>query len=70
MGSEVRFDTDFPHTLYGFRNIEFRIDVTSVRGTNLLEKEIALLVPQGDEAPIPLLPLLELLEVRHILTAS
>jgi hypothetical protein len=63
--SEVGFDTEFPHELYRFRNILFRIDVSDHREE--ATKDLVLLVPRENAQPIPLLSLLKLLEERRIL---
>ncbi len=56
LNSEVSFDTVYPHVLYRFRNVQFRID----RG-------LVLIVSKDNTDPIPLLSLLKLLEERQIL---
>jgi len=63
--SEVSFDTEAPHVLYRFRNIDFRFHFKSETGRG--ENALSLLVPRGNDRVIPLYSLLKLLEERHVI---
>ena len=65
--SDVSFDTEIPHMLYRYRNIDFRF--TTDRAGSVVP-QLFILVPKDDTGPIPILSLLRLLKERHILTAS
>lgn len=64
LGSEVIFDHS-DHATFGFRNVLFRIQTN--RSSPGKEKELLLLIPRDNQLPIPLYPLLRLLEDRQVI---
>lgn len=69
--NEVEFDTDFPHFLYRFRNVLFRISSQKERTSKLTkENEIIIIVDPESNADIPLLSLIKLLAKRNVISET
>jgi hypothetical protein len=68
--TEVDFNTDMPHVIYRFRNIQFRINISeeSVGGRLSARRELIVLVDQDNKELIPLVSLIKLLARQRIIS--
>lgn len=69
LNSEVDFDTVSPNYIYKFRNILFRISPNKTKESLFGSKNaVVFIINKDNEEPIPILPLIQLLLERDILT--
>jgi len=69
LNTEVNFKTDMPHVIYGFRNIQFRINIWEESGgrKSVIRRDLVLIIDQENEIIIPLVSLIRLLVSQNII---
>jgi hypothetical protein len=70
INTEVSFDTKLPNVVYKYRNIMFRVNITTKQVSSELiqqNKELVLIVEQNNKEQIPLLSLVKLLEYQMVI---
>lgn len=69
LNTEVDFNTDLPHVIYGFRNIQFRINIWKDGDPrrSVVRKELILIVDQNNKEIIPLVSLIKLLARQSVI---
>ena len=69
LNTEVDINTDLPHVIYGFRNVQFRINIWDEREArrSVVRRDLILIVDQKNEVIIPLVSLIKLLVSQNII---